>query len=63
MTVDTRLQSYSVPKVRTVGVRWIKKDGVWWKYWKRDFGVGFWVEMPDYFTSYTVHYTGRPFDE
>ena len=60
--IPASLQSYTIPKTRTVGCRWIKKDGIWWKYWRRDFGL-FIAEMPEYFTAYTVYYTGRPFDE
>ena len=54
--------SYTIRKLRTVGCRWIKKDGVWWKYWIHDYGW-FYAEVPAYFQTFTVHYTGRPFDE
>ena len=57
-----QMHSYSIPKLMTIGCRWIKKDGVWWKYWKHDYGT-FIAEMPAYFQSYSVYYTGRPFDD
>ena len=53
--------TYTIRKLRTIGCKWVKHDGVWWKYWRQDYG-GFIAEVPSYFESVHAFYTGEPFD-